>query len=662
MVYWRRLRRVDSQASVTGRLFGIVTLLVLSMFAPSLCYAGTSGAAVWTASNIIVSIEARGSTDFAVGAGIILGYSKSSLYVVTASHVVYLNNHLAENVRVHFSFTPDTYQAKNIKIIRLPFYHNARGERGDDDDVAVVEIPLGTGLGVLVTAIDLKVLASDATLTLNEVVHTLGNPNGNPSTATLDGETFLSEVNGVMEFSAPSLAQGHSGGGLFDQNWHLVGMVMQYQKPLGSAVRISWILDSLRPQLVDALHEANTSISLEENSQVAERETTLHAEKGARVVASIEAVSTGGTALGSGIIVGFNDSTVYLVTARSTFFPKKELAHSVSIRLPFFNQPCALKAVKVLHYDTQLQVPGDQLGSNVVLVEIGLTPELKAAMSGIDLQVLGSDYSVAFGDSVHTMKGTISGSAEHADGVERFTARIGENLRFQTQKKGDSFVGSALFDEDWRLIGLVTDLEPPVGVATRLGWILKALKSHLVKSLALSGDDSKAIRELRFVTSNLTPSEKDLRESFEHRYAKNLAAGKIPLGLAELPANGQGGKELILEIQDPGYCGSDGCTWKHVIYRQNGDAWTYIAETDQCGDQISISRSHLVDGYPRIYCSGSRDHYSSSFENVPPEVYEWNGKSYLELVGTDNVGLDRAVEGTDLVDKIMKDVKVPDGK
>jgi WD40 repeat protein len=70
---------------------------------------------------------------------------------------------------------------------------------------------------------------------------------------------------------------------------------------------------------------------------------------------------------------------------------------------------------------------------------------------------------------------------------------------------------------------------------------------------------------------------------------------------AEEDLNDDGEPELLSFVEEPGVCGSMGCTYTFVIERRDPTGSTVIGMTDGCGDQLWLGLEKQ-DGYYDLYC------------------------------------------------------------
>jgi hypothetical protein len=199
------------------------------------------------ASQLIVMIDATVLGESRFGAGIVFAIENDSLFVATANHVVRAANGqtfiAAEEAYARFY----TAQEREVPVRVLPMFD-------PDLDLAVVAID-----GVVTNWLDIitfpfQLLGMSNTLQWGSGVYPIGYPERYPWGSPVKPDR-VSRVDDDIIFQSNYLRAGHSGGGLFDARWRLVGMVTEEPKPpLSRAVPIEKILARL--------HEWHLPVSL----------------------------------------------------------------------------------------------------------------------------------------------------------------------------------------------------------------------------------------------------------------------------------------------------------------------------------------------------------------------------------------------------------------
>jgi len=184
-----------------------------------------------------------------VGAGIIVGFDARALYVVTADHVAFPD-----------PFEPDRAPDEIVAgfWLRAGSTHEARAEallnRDRDIDLAVLRVPMDAELRALVETLPFERTRTPEAVRRQQEINTLatrlndlgtiGNPLG-AGWFTTDGDRFLKPEEGDLRFASSWLMIGHSGGGLFSEDWHLVGMIKTHDPPSGVALGLDRIVARL---------------------------------------------------------------------------------------------------------------------------------------------------------------------------------------------------------------------------------------------------------------------------------------------------------------------------------------------------------------------------------------------------------------------------------
>lgn len=187
------------------------------------------------AKNLIVMITGQLAGQETIDAGIIFGVTNDRLYIATANHVVHQGMQVVKNLRVFFKFLPgDSIEAKVDK-----------SDPGLDLAVLIIE-----GLQKQKNSINkLKwnVLADPDTLRRGTSVYFVGGyTRSDPWATPVKPDDIAKPDKLELTFESQFVAQGQSGGGLFNAHWELVGMVKQHEPPYGVATNFNRILKKLK--------------------------------------------------------------------------------------------------------------------------------------------------------------------------------------------------------------------------------------------------------------------------------------------------------------------------------------------------------------------------------------------------------------------------------
>ena len=191
------------------------------------------------ASQLIVMIDATALGESRFGAGIVFGIENDRLFVATANHVVRAPNGQtfvpSEEAYARFY----SAQEREVPVRVLPMFD-------PDLDLAVVAIDGVADNWLDIITFPFQLLGTSDTLQWGSGVHPIGYPERYPWGTPVKPDR-VSRVDDGIIFQSNYLRAGHSGGGLFDTRWRLVGMVTEEPKPpLSRAVPIEKILARLR--------------------------------------------------------------------------------------------------------------------------------------------------------------------------------------------------------------------------------------------------------------------------------------------------------------------------------------------------------------------------------------------------------------------------------
>jgi hypothetical protein len=182
---------------------------------------------------VLISADHSGGASDS-GAGIIVGTSGGSIYLVTADHVVRRGGKPAATVRVTFRWMTGSCAANLLPKHDL------------DADLAVLTVAASACPGNQRRSFPLPALREPRSLRPDEPVVLLGNPDGHPWQAYGKGETFSALVGDRVEFESSHLKHGHSGGALYDADLQLIGMVFVDTGTSGYAQTLGYIATRLR--------------------------------------------------------------------------------------------------------------------------------------------------------------------------------------------------------------------------------------------------------------------------------------------------------------------------------------------------------------------------------------------------------------------------------
>ncbi len=203
------------------------------------------------AKNLIVHIKGHAVE----GAGVAFAVEGQTILGVTARHVVFKPNENPAQLEFRFKMWRQALKLVAAADDTLPL----RGH--PQQDLAVFRIdaaPLGLAQSELTLALGFDRLGDTSTLDPGAAIYTIGHA---PGGTWLDSKA-PGRLVGVEAFANPKQRDtlklehfcppGHSGGGVFDQHWQLIGMIFDNQQPYCRGLRVETILAILQGWNLDA--------------------------------------------------------------------------------------------------------------------------------------------------------------------------------------------------------------------------------------------------------------------------------------------------------------------------------------------------------------------------------------------------------------------------
>jgi hypothetical protein len=181
-------------------------------------------------------IKGKMGADVSIGAGIIFSRTHNSLQIMTANHVVRRSTHTLSDIQVKLK----DYPSKWFPGTLLEYHDVAK-------DVAVLEVNNleSHGIEIYISNSTLNILRQNRQPARGDPVFPIGHPNGVPWGIPAVPDRVAQVVGDTITFQSSFIASGHSGGGLFDEEGALVGMIIRDQPPFGLAVQIEAIAQQL---------------------------------------------------------------------------------------------------------------------------------------------------------------------------------------------------------------------------------------------------------------------------------------------------------------------------------------------------------------------------------------------------------------------------------
>jgi Trypsin-like peptidase domain len=188
-----------------------------------------------TAKRRVVMIRGTLEGETSVGAGVITGWENGRVYIFTANHVI--RNHLgklAETITVEFR------DLKGETVTATPLR-----DWDPDRDLAMLAVEATRLPEDLLNALPTLTLGDLTTLQFGEPVYAIGYKDSEPWSVVGLSEFSKLDLDNV-NFQSSGIDVGASGGGLFDENWELIGMVSRTNGSEAKAVRIDRIIELLK--------------------------------------------------------------------------------------------------------------------------------------------------------------------------------------------------------------------------------------------------------------------------------------------------------------------------------------------------------------------------------------------------------------------------------
>jgi len=183
---------------------------------------------------LIVQIDGQLDGDPVIGSGIVVGSQGNRLYIATARHLCRKEMKSMESPLVSMRALP----GESLKAQLL--------EQSDKDlDLAVLVVDVGQENRLQTTDIDFDRMGNPGALKADEKVFALGLPR-EQADLPAQPDQFVKAVGFRIIFQSSSVKEGYSGGGLFDSNWLLVGMIRAVDPPFGYAISIDQVVAQLK--------------------------------------------------------------------------------------------------------------------------------------------------------------------------------------------------------------------------------------------------------------------------------------------------------------------------------------------------------------------------------------------------------------------------------
>ena len=191
----------------------IVVWLCFGWLSPTVAVAQVSPQALSgdkdKATQLVVQLTGKLAGTETIGLGIIFGLENHQLFIATANHVVRMGTSEAQNLQIEFKFRPGDVVKANLL------------NRNDKDlDLAVLSVNVLGKDSIYINNLLWNRLGDVSVLQPGDTVHSSLERWIAPQTP----ERINKVVNERITFESNFIAPGHSGGGLFNDRWELVGM------------------------------------------------------------------------------------------------------------------------------------------------------------------------------------------------------------------------------------------------------------------------------------------------------------------------------------------------------------------------------------------------------------------------------------------------------
>lgn len=174
----------------------------------------------------------------------------------------------------------------------------------------------------------------------------------------------------------------------------------------------------------------------------------------------------GGTeTFGAGIIVGYRADRLYIATADHVVRKGADEVDDLEVQLHWLpGEPIEANL---------LEHVGDDL--DLAVLNLAGLSERHLSLEGLRFDLLGDPEVLERGDSVYHV-GNPNGVEWRSNVRPDAVSRVGgTEIRFESTFIAPGSSGGGLFDERWRLVGLVRADQPPDGVAVRIDRVLERL-------------------------------------------------------------------------------------------------------------------------------------------------------------------------------------------
>jgi hypothetical protein len=194
---------------------------------------------------LVVMIHGVAPDGVKYGAGLIIGHRGRQVYVLTAAHVLRgSRKRLFSNLTASLWSAPDEAVRDPLALKPLFFKEKKEGAEKEEEeqDLAIASFLLPDESYLKELSFD--ALSDDKNLPESQQLCLVGNPRGEPWSYSTSGNILREPLGGkLIRFKSSDVKPGSSGGGLFTDDWELIGVVQNtvtsesYAFPINEALK-----------------------------------------------------------------------------------------------------------------------------------------------------------------------------------------------------------------------------------------------------------------------------------------------------------------------------------------------------------------------------------------------------------------------------------------
>lgn len=180
------------------------------------------------------------------GAGIIINQNEQETLIVTAKHnLLDLGQEANSNFTVEFRPMP----GQKAPAEALPDFST--------HDIGLLRVAAENAVEILGTSVPKEILNLNTQAQEEEKVFVVGYGGGVPWSHTLRPEPAQRVSVAEIQIQSQAEDKGQSGGGVFDQDWALMGMIIDLKHPVARALPIELVIDEVRRTKYGVLLESS---------------------------------------------------------------------------------------------------------------------------------------------------------------------------------------------------------------------------------------------------------------------------------------------------------------------------------------------------------------------------------------------------------------------